>query len=228
MEGHYVRLLVIEDETELAKAVARGLKSLGYAVDIAFDAIDGEQMATAVNYDLIILDLNLPGKDGIEVCRYIRENGCTAAVLMLTARNKVSDRTLGLDSGADDYLAKPFAFDELRARIQALLRRTFGHRNPVLTIGGLTVNPATRTVSYCNKDIDLTAREFDILEYFACRYPAVISTEEILEHVWNDEVDPFSNVVRVHLANLRRKLKTGSGEPLIETLIGKGYRLCER
>jgi two-component system response regulator QseB len=223
-----MRLLIIEDEAELARAMGRGLKSLGYAVDIALDGLEGEQMAMAVDYDLIILDLTLPGKDGIEVCRYIREHGCASAVIMLTARNQVSDRTLGLDSGADDYLAKPFAFDELRARIQALLRRSFGHRNPVITIGRLTVNPATRTVAYQDKVINLTSREFDILEYFACRYPAVVSTEEIMEHVWNDDMDPFSNVVRVHLANLRRKLKSGAGEPLIETIIGKGYRLWER
>lgn len=223
-----MRLLIIEDEAELAKAMGRGLKSLGYAADLAFDGLEGERMAMAVNYDLIILDLTLPEKDGIDVCRYIREHGCTSAVIMLTARNQVSDRTLGLDSGADDYLAKPFAFDELRARIQALLRRSFGYRSPVINIGNLTVNPATRTVAFKDKIIPLTSREFDILEYFVCRYPAVVSTEEILEHVWNDDMDPFSNVVRVHLANLRRKLKDGAGEPLIETMIGKGYRLWER
>jgi DNA-binding response OmpR family regulator len=222
-----LRLLIIEDEIELAKALGRGLKSLGYAVDIANDGITGEQMAMSTSYDLIILDLTLPEKDGLEVCRYIRENGCTSAILMLTARNKVSDRTAGLDIGADDYLAKPFAFDELRARIQALLRRFYGNRNPVITIGKLIVNPASRTATYNDSYITLTAREFDILEYFASRYPEVVSTEDILEHVWNDEIDPLSNVVRVHLANLRRKLKESAGKPMLETLIGKGYRLWE-
>ncbi len=223
-----MRLLIVEDETELAKALEKGLKPFGYAVDLAFDGLEGERRAMAVNYDLIVLDLTLPVKDGIDVCRYLRGHGCNSAILMLTARNQVSERTLGLDSGADDYLAKPFAFDELRARIQALLRRSFGLRNPVLTVGNLTVDPAARTVSFAGMAIDLTSREFDILEYFACKYPAVVSTEDVLEHVWNDEVNPFSNVVRVHLANLRRKLKTGDGEPLIETVIGKGYKLCGR
>ncbi len=220
-----MRLLIIEDEVELAKALGRGLKSLGYAVDIANDGLAGEQMAMAINYDLIILDLTLPQKDGLEVCKYIRQNGCSSAIIMLTARNKISDTTKGLDIGADDYMAKPFAFDELRARIQALLRRSYGNLNPVITIGKLQINPAGRTVTYNNENITLTSREFDILEFFAMRYPAVVSTEDILEHVWNDEIDPFSNVVRVHLANLRRKLKDSAGESLIETLIGKGYRL---
>lgn len=223
-----MRLLIIEDETELANALARGLKALGYAVDLAADGINGELMAMAVNYDLILLDLTLPGKDGLEICRFLRENACSSAILMLTARSSISDRTTGLDSGADDYLSKPFAFDELRARVQALIRRTYGHRNPVITVGSLVVNPVSRTVAYADHCIPLTAREFDILEYFASRYPAVVSTEELLEHVWNEEIDPFSNVVRVHLANLRRKLKNEAGEMLIETMIGKGYRLWEK
>ena len=220
-----MRLLIIEDEKELANALARGLKSLGYAVDAVNDGLTGEQMAIAVNYDLIILDLTLPEKDGLEVCKFLRENDCSSAIIMLTARNRVTDRTKGLDSGADDYLAKPFAFDELRARIQALLRRAYGNRNPVLTVGKLIINPARRTVTYDDKPITLTAREFDILEFIASKHPSVVSTEDILEHVWNEEIDPFSNVVRVHLANLRRKLKNNAGESIIETLIGKGYRL---
>lgn len=223
-----MRLLIVEDEAELARALQKGLKPFGYAVDTAFDGVDGEARAMAVDYDLIILDLTLPRKDGIEVCKELRSNGCTSAILMLTARNQVSERTLGLDSGADDYLAKPFSFDELRARIQALLRRSFGLHNPVITIGKLVVDPAKRSVSYADREIILTAREFDILEYISCKYPSYISTEEILEHIWNDEVDPFSNVVRVHMANLRRKLKNEAGEPLIETIIGKGYKLWER
>lgn len=223
-----MRLLIIEDEIELAKALEKGLKPFGYAVDLAFDGLEGEEKAMAVNYDVIVLDLTLPVKDGIDVCRYLREHGCNSAIIMLTARSRVSERTLGLDSGADDYLAKPFAFDELRARIQALLRRSFGSRNPVLNIGNLTVDPAARTVSFGGRVIGLTSREFDILEYFARKYPAVVSTEEVFEHVWNDEVNPFSNVVRVHLANLRRKLKTEDGEPLIETVVGKGYKLWGR
>ncbi len=222
-----MRLLIVEDEKELASALGRGLKSLGYAVDTANDGLSGEQMATAVNYDLIILDLTLPEKDGLEVCKFLRENGCTSAIIMLTARNRVIDRTKGLDSGADDYLAKPFAFDELRARIQALLRRAYGNRNPVIVVGKLIINPASRIVTYYDNAVTLTAREFDILEFIASKHPSVVSTEDILEHVWNEEIDPFSNVVRVHLANLRRKLKNNAGESIIETLIGKGYRLGE-
>lgn len=222
-----MRLLIVEDEKELASALGRGLKSFGYAVDTANDGLSGEQMAIAVNYDLIILDLTLPEKDGLEVCNFLRENGCTSAIIMLTARNRVIDRTKGLDSGADDYLAKPFAFDELRARIQALLRRAYGNRNPVIAVGKLIINPARRIVTYDHNTITLTSREFDILEFIASKHPSVVSTEDILEHVWNEEIDPFSNVVRVHLANLRRKLKNNAGESVIETLIGKGYRLGE-
>lgn len=222
-----MRVLIIEDEVDLAKALKRGFKPFGYAVDLAFDGLDGENKALIADYDVIILDLNLPGKDGIDICRDLRKKGCASAIIMLTARNQISDKTKGLDSGADDYLAKPFAFDELRARIQALLRRSYGIRNPVITIGRLTVDPASRTAVYDGRTVKLTTREFDILEFMACKHPSVVSTEEIMEHTWDDGIDPFSNVVRVHLANLRRKLKDEAGVPLIETIIGKGYKLWE-
>lgn len=221
-----MRLLIIEDEKELAEALERGLTSLGYAVDLAFDGLDGEQKAAATSYDVIILDLNLPIINGIDVCRYLRHSGCTSAILMLTARSQISDRTLGLDTGADDYMVKPFAFDELRARIQALLRRSYGHKNPVISLGKLYIDPAARIARYDEMNIILTAREFDILEYMAYKHPSVVSAEEIMEHIWDDEIDPFSNAVRVHIANLKGKLKKVSGRPVIETIVGVGYKLC--
>lgn len=222
-----MRLLIIEDEVELAESLSRGLKALGYAADIAFEGLEGEHKALVTEYDVIILDLNLPDMDGIEICRSLRAKGVKSGILILTARSRVSDKARGLDSGADDYLAKPFAFDELRARIQALLRRSYGLRCPVVTIGALIIDPARRAVEYCGKPLSLTAKEFDILQYMSLNYPGVVSLEEIIEHVWNDEIDPFSNVARVHLGNLRRKLKNESGISIIETVIGKGYKLCE-
>lgn len=221
-----MRLLIIEDETELAKTLKIGLSKLGFAVDTAYDGLKGEDKALINDYDIIILDLNLPNKDGINICKTLRNQGLEASIIMLTARDSVLDKTHGLDSGADDYLIKPFAFEELRARIHALVRRTYRKSNPIISIGKLTINPLSKVVTYNDKEITLTAKEFDILEYMAIKHPEVISTEDILEHVWDENVDYFSNVVRVHLANLRKKLKNESGSPLIETVKGKGYRLC--
>ncbi|MFD3157005.1 response regulator transcription factor [Haloimpatiens sp. FM7330] len=221
-----MRVLIIEDEIELSKTLKQGLIEFGFAVDIANKGLEGEEKALVTEYDIIILDLNLPDKDGLEICKTLRIEGIDTPILMLTARDKISDKALGLDNGADDYLIKPFAFEELRARMQALVRRSHGRSNPIITIGLLIINPASRIVTYDKKEIKLTAREFDILEYMGSKYPQVVSTEDILEHVWDDNIDIFSNVVRVHLANLRRKLKKETGEPLIETIKGKGYRLC--
>ncbi|WP_373897802.1 response regulator transcription factor [Haloimpatiens sp. FM7315] len=221
-----MRLLIIEDEVELAKALQTGLTKLGFAVDVSNDGLEGEEKALITQYDIVVLDLNLPSKNGIEICKTLRKENIKSSIIMLTARDSISDRTLGLDSGADDYLTKPFAFEELRARIQALVRRAYGKSNPVITIGKLSINPLSRIAIYDNTEITLTSREFDILEFMAVKYPEVISTEDILEHVWNENIDSFSNVVRVHLANLRRKLKNVVGYSVIETIKGKGYRLC--
>ncbi|QOR35250.1 response regulator transcription factor [Clostridium sp. 'deep sea'] len=221
-----MRLLIIEDEVELANSLKTRLNTIGYAVDIAYDGLVGEEKALVNNYDIVVLDLNLPNKNGIEVCKALRTEGVESAIIMLTARDTVKDKTLGLDNGADDYLIKPFAFEELRARIQALVRRSYQRSNPIIKLDELVINPLSRMVTFNNIKLSLTTREFDILEYIAVKYPTVVSTEDILEHVWDENIDSFSNVVRVHLANLRRKLKNNVGDIKIETIKGKGYRLC--
>lgn len=218
-----MRLLVIEDEKALAPSIERGLNRWGFATDIVYNGLDGQNKALINQYDVIILDLNLPIIDGITVCKNIRESGCEAAILMLTARSNVNDKTLGLDTGADDYMTKPFSFDELRARVQALVRRSMGRRNPTLSIGPLIIEPAKRTVCIDSKEIKLTSREFDILEYLASKSPEFISSEEIIEHIWNEAANPFSNTLKVHIANIKRKLKEQTREIIIETNIGKGY-----
>lgn len=221
-----MRLLVVEDERELAETIAKGLRGSGYAVDLAFDGTEGEYKTGFTPYDLILLDLNLPGLDGVELCRRLRGAGSSAAVLMLTARDRIADRVAGLDSGADDYLVKPFSFDELQARIRALLRRAAAPCLTELRVGRLLLDPGARTAAFDGRALNLTTREFDILAHLMRVYPKVVSAEELLEHVWDEYADPFTNTVRVHLANLRRKLREAAGEQLIETAIGKGYRLC--
>jgi len=223
-----MRLLLIEDQRELAETVARSLERHGFAVDLAFDGAEGDFKASTTAYDVIILDLNLPDIDGVEICRRLRAAGSRVPILMLTARDRISDRVRGLDSGADDYLVKPFALEELAARVRALLRRGAAVHGPVLRVGRLTLDPSTFTATFADKPLNLTAREFGVLEYLARRSPAVVSPEEILEHVWDEHCDPFTNTVRVHLANLRRKLREAAGEGVIETIVGKGYRLCPR
>lgn len=221
-----MRILVVEDATELAEALADGLRNIGYATDVAATVADAGYKATVTEYDVIVLDLNLPDGDGVDLCKQLREDGSHAAVLMLTARDRVQDRVRGLDSGADDYLVKPFALEELAARVRALLRRAEVRLRPQIRVGDLEVNPATVTATYRGLPISLTSREFAVLEYLARRSPAVVSVEELLEHVCDEYANPFSNTIRVHLANLRRKLREATGDPLIETVIGRGYKLC--
>lgn len=221
-----MRLLIIEDNIELAYALKGFLTKLGFAIDLSHDGLEGEEKALINKYDIIILDLNLPNKNGIEICKTLRNENIETAIIMLTARDSIKDKTIGLDSGSDDYLIKPFAFEELRARIQALVRRSYKKNNPIITLENLIINPLSRIVTYNTEKINLTAKEFDILEFMANKYPEFVSTEDILEHVWNENIDSFSNAVRVHLANLRKKLKDKTGFPVIETIKGKGYRLC--
>jgi len=221
-----LRLLIVEDAIELARALADGLRAQGLAVDIAACAAEAQDKTTLVEYDLIILDLNLPDGDGVELCRVLRSGGSGAAILMLTARSRISDRVRGLDSGADDYLVKPFAFEELLARIRALLRRPAEQRQPEVRVGRLVICPATFRAAYGGQGLSLTAREFAVLEYLARRSPSVVSAEELLEKVCDEHANPFSNTIRVHLANLRRKLRLAAGAELIETVVGRGYRLC--
>jgi DNA-binding response OmpR family regulator len=226
-----VRVLVVEDEADLAQAVATGLRREGYAVDVAHDGEEALEKLGYTEYDLICLDLTLPRVDGTEVCRRIRsgETASTAArVLMLTARDGVVDRIAGLDQGADDYLIKPYAFAELTARIRTLLRRDAGRSGAVLRVGDLTLDTARLLASRGDRDLDLTAKEFALLRYFMTREGEVLSTEDLLEHVWDEFTDPFTNTVRVTVGTLRRKLSADGEPPLIETLIGSGYRLLDR
>ena len=226
-----VRVLVVEDETDLADAVATGLRREGYAVDIANDGEEALDKLAYTEYDLVCLDLTLPKVDGIEVCRRIR-NGDTAStgtrVLMLTARDAVGDRVSGLDQGADDYLVKPYAFAELTARVRTLLRRDAGRSGAVLHVGDLELDTARLLATRGGRDLELTAKEFALLRYFMTHAGEVLSTEDLLEHVWDEFTDPFTNTVRVTVGTLRRKLSAGGEPPVIETLIGSGYRLHDQ
>ena len=239
---HPMRLLVVEDEPDLAEAVAKGLRRDGYAVDIALDGAAAIDRLSINAYDLVCLDLNLPDMDGLEVCRRLRtdpmlrpDDGEPAPrVLMLTARSSLGDRVIGLDEGADDYLAKPFAFEELQARVRTLLRRDAGRSGAILEVGNLTLDTARFEVHRDGNPVELTAKEFALLRYFMSNPGKVLSQEHLLEHVWDENMDPFTNTVRVTVGTLRRKLEQGSvgagGESTdddqpIETVVGAGYRL---
>jgi DNA-binding response OmpR family regulator len=223
-------VLVVEDEVDLARAVATGLRREGYAVDVAHDGDEALEKLAYTDYDVVCLDLTLPKVDGTEVCRRIR-SGETASsgarILMLTARDGVADRVKGLDDGADDYLVKPYAFAELTARVRTLLRRDAGRSGAVLHVGDLTLDTARLIASRSGRELDLTAKEFALLRYFMSRAGEVLSTEDLLEHVWDEFTDPFTNTVRVTVGTLRRKLSAEAEPPLIETLIGSGYRLLD-
>jgi DNA-binding response OmpR family regulator len=217
-----VRTLIIEDEEALARAIARGLRKQGWAADVALDGIEGLEKALINDYDVVILDRNLPGLHGDEICRRLSEESSPARILMLTASRSLRDRVEGLDLGADDYLGKPFAFDELVARLRALARRSAQARPPVLRRAGIELDPAARSATRDGADLQLTNKEFGVLEVLLAAEGQVVSSEELLEKVWDENTDPFSNVVRVTMMTLRRKL----GEPPpIETVTGAGYRL---
>ncbi len=219
-----MRILVVEDEKELALLIRRGLTEDGYAVDIAYDGSEGECIAESTPYDLIVLDIVLPRKDGFQVCTSLRKKGINSRVLMLTGRDAVSDRIRGLDCGADDYLVKPFDFGELSARIRALLRRNSGHASPIIQVGDITMNTTARQVKCGNKIIDFNNKEYSILEYLMLNSDMVITRQMIEDHVWNFNLDANSNLVDVYISRLRTKLGK-SGEELIETVRGAGYRL---
>jgi two-component system, OmpR family, response regulator VanR len=217
-----VRVLIAEDEIRLAFALARGLRREGMAVDLAPDGTDALVKARVVRYDVLVLDRDLPGVHGDEVCKLVREERPETGILMLTAAGTLDDLVQGLSLGADDYLPKPFRFAELVARIRALARRSTPSRPPLLRHGDVEVDPARRTVTRGGEEIPLARKEFGVLEALMSVDGATVSAEQLLERVWDDQIDPFTNVVRMTIMTLRRKL----GEPpVIETVIGVGYRM---
>ena len=220
-----MRILVVEDEPKMAGLLKRGLEQEGYSVDVSLDGVDGLHLSTENEYDAVVLDVMLPELGGIEVCRQMRERGRWAPVLMLTARGGVSDRVDGLDAGADDYLTKPFSFEELIARLRALLRRGARERPAVLQVGPVSLNPATRRVERSGTPIVLSPKEYSLLEYFMRHTDEVLSRTRILEHVWDYNYDGGSNVVDVYVGYLRKKLDTPFGSKLLRTVRGAGYLL---
>ena len=222
-----MRILVIEDNEKLAASVKTGLEQEGYAVDVALDGEEGLLLIDSLKngYDAVILDLMLPRKDGLSVCRAMRAHGEQAPVLMLTARDGVRDRVGGLDAGADDYLTKPFAFEELAARLRALLRRPRRRPDVVLSVGDVELDSNTHEVRVLGKTVVLTAKEFRLLELFLRLPRHVLSREQITNSLWDQEFDGGSNVVEVHIKNLRRKLEEAGKHDPIETVRGAGYRL---
>lgn len=220
-----MRILVVEDNRRLNTSLKTSLEEDGYAVDVAFDGDEGEAYALSAPYDLILLDVMLPKKNGFDLCRDLRRQGINAPVLMLTARDAVDDRVDGLDSGADDYLVKPFSMNELRARLRALLRRNKPEKTALIKVGDLSMDPANHLVKRGNDPIKLTPREFAILEYLM-RSPNRILTREMIEaHVWNFDFISGSNVVDVYIRRLRRKIDDPYQVKVLETVRGVGYRL---
>jgi two-component system, OmpR family, response regulator len=222
-----MRVLVVEDELKMAKLIRRGLIADGLAVDIAIKGEDALWMAAATEYDAIVLDVQLPGIDGFDTCHRLRDDGVRTPVLMLTARGAIRDRVMGLDTGADDYLTKPFHFEELEARIRALVRRGPVGRAPVLEAGDLRLEPATRRVWRGETEIDLSAKEFALLEEFLRHPGEVLSRFHLLEHAWDSAYENRSNVIDVYVGYLRDKIDRPFGVTSLETVRGAGYRLRE-
>ena len=221
-----MRILLVEDEPDAARMLAKGLREQAYAVDLATDGDAAIYQSSITDYDAVVLDVMLPGADGLHVCRELRKRGSPVPVLMLTARDSVDDRIAGLDCGADDYLTKPFAFGELLARLRAVIRR--GARPPVpevILVGDLRLDTAARQVQRRGRQVPLTAREYALLEYLAHHAGSVMSRADIAEHVWDEHYDPLSNVIDVYVQRLRRKVDLPGQESLIRTRRGEGYQL---
>jgi two-component system OmpR family response regulator len=220
-----MRVLIVEDDVKLAAALRRGLKAEGMAADVAIRGEDALWMAGATEFDAVLLDIMLPGIDGFETCRRLREDGVWAPIIMLTARDAVGDRVEGLDQGADDYLVKPFSLAELLARLRALARRGPVERPPVLEVGDLRLNPATQQAWRGDEEIALSAKEFALMETFMRRPGEVLSKFELLEHAWDYDYENRSNVVEVYVRYLREKIDRPFGVRSLETVRGAGYRL---
>ncbi len=220
-----MRILIIEDEQELLQDIAKGLTLKGYAVDQVSNGKTGSQMAVDEEYDLIVLDLNLPGMDGFTILKELRKERPQTKVLILSANSELDSKLSGFELGASDYLTKPFHFAELEARIRVLLNRKFVQQTNCLSYQKLILDTLTRVAQTDEKPISLTAKEFSILEYFLLNQGRLITQQELIDHVWNGDADPFSNSIRVHLSALRKKLKAALGSDPIQTKIGEGYML---
>jgi len=218
-----MRVLIIEDEVRLSNIIKKGFTEDGFAVDQAFDGEEGQYLAENEEYDLIVLDLTLPKKDGLEVCKILRIKKIKTPILMLTARSTMEDKIKGLDSGADDYITKPFSFDEFRSRVHALIRRSHQEISPVLIIDGLILDPLRHIVTRDGKNINLTPKEFAILELLLRHKGEVVTRTMIIEHVWDYNFDGMSNVVDVFVVTLRKKIDKGCKNKLIRTVHGVGY-----
>ncbi len=222
-----MKILLVEDEEKLLESIREGLVHSGYAVDTALDGEEGSFMAFTNDYDLIILDINLPQKGGFEILKEVRARDSEVNIIMLTALSDIDDRVRGFDLGANDYVLKPFHFEELKARIRSLLRRKTTIKDSVIETKGISFDTTKRTFNIKGENLKLTAKEAGILEYLFFNLGRYVTTEELMEHVWNDEVDIFSNVVRVHMSALRKKLKAKLGKNIIRNEIGKGYIIDE-
>ncbi len=222
-----MRILIVEDEMKLAHAMKRALELQKYAVDVANNGKDGLDFAIGEEFSLIILDIMLPGMDGIEICKRIRAEGIHTPVLMLTARGQISDKVTGLDVGADDYMVKPFSFEELFARVRALVRRPAQTNDPVLNIKDLTLDPKTFTVKRSGKIIELSAKEFSLFEYLLRNKNTVLTKDQIIAHVWNYDSDILPSTIEVHVKHLRDKIDISGQDSLIYTIRGRGYTIRE-
>jgi DNA-binding response OmpR family regulator len=220
-----MRILVVDDDRRLCSVIKRGLLEETYAVDIAYDGEEGEYMAEVNPYDLIILDIMMPKKDGIEMCKELRSKRINTPILMLTAKDAVEDRVRGLDAGADDYMVKPFSFNELLARVRALLRREAITKSPEIKLGDLVLNTLTREVRRGDRLIELTTKEYVILEYFMHHHNVVVTRTMLEEHAWDYDFDSLSNLIDVYIRRLRRKLDDNENESVLQTVRGAGYRL---
>src|SRR6266568_1060568 len=222
-----MRILLVEDELKLAHAMKRALELQKYAVDVVNDGKGGLDFAIGEEFSLIILDVMLPGMDGIEICRRIRASGIHTPIMMLTARGQISDKVTGLDVGADDYMVKPFSFEELFARIRALVRRPARTTDPILKIKDLTLDPKTFTVRRGEKVVELSAKEFSLLEYLLRNKNAVLNKDQIIAHVWNYDSDILPSTIEVHIKHLRDKIDIAGQDSLINTIRGRGYTIRE-
>jgi len=223
-----MRILLVEDDQKAARLLARGFREEGFVVDVVASAEEADELSFLTAYELLILDWMLPGKDGLSLCRTLRERGMQAPILMLTARDALSDRVEGLNTGADDYLTKPFAFEELLARVRALLRRSEITRPTLLTLADLTLDPVTHRVTRGGRTLDLTRTEYSILALLMRRPGEVISRTRLAEQVWQADVETLDNLIDVHVSNLRRKVDPTGSESLIHTVRGRGYRVAVR